>query len=466
MQRITSDFSVSASGLMVPRWCQDDEQEGCGADSQCLRCGPTGCIKCPVLIVEGSRACVDDCPSGRSASWSALPDYMGKVCLKTGPGGLSGAGLAVVIGACAGGVVCIIIITAGILIAKYRKRPQKKINSQRAEFLKELDRLRPQSLWKQLLMFPMIEEVESVGRKVAQLINFLQSPSYDDKAIQTSVTTFKPSNGFGSALSLQDFVEPFSDGNTTLLLSNGNYERMLKEQTPAYGPGGLSGAGLAVVIGACAGGVVCLIIITAGILIAKYRKRPQKKINSQRAEFLKELDRLRPQSYCLLAILNDIRRQIREVHANGDTTAALTYWPVVRDLAKLLYLLNRPVETIVNVPNDWKKLNQWAEKLITRYKHISNESQPQVAQLINFLQSPSYDDKAIQTSVTTFKPSNGFGSALSLQDFVEPFSDGNTITAEQWQLRTNAEGADTSLWLEDECFQLGLRPQDEITTEL
>lgn len=267
------------------------------------------------MIVEGSRACVDECPSGRSASWSALPDYMGKVCLKTGPGGLSGAGLAVAIGACAGGIVCIIIITAGILIARYRKRPQKKNNS-------------------------------------------------------------------------------------------------------------------------------------------------------QRAEFLKELDRLRPQSYCLLAILNDIRRQIREVHANGDTTAALTYWPVVRDLAKLLYLLNRPVETIVSVPNDWKKLNQWAEKLIARYKHISNENQPQVAQLINFLQSPSFDDKAIQTSVSTFKPSNGFGSALSLQDFVEPFSDGNTITAEQWQLRTNAEGADTSLWLEDECFQLGLRPQDEITTEL
>ncbi|GLG95291.1 Protein of unknown function [Gryllus bimaculatus] len=51
-----------------------------GSARDCLRCAGDACVKCARLIVLGSRTCVDACPSGYREEWSALVDYMGRVC--------------------------------------------------------------------------------------------------------------------------------------------------------------------------------------------------------------------------------------------------------------------------------------------------------------------------------------------------------------------------------------------------
>ncbi|XP_058811996.1 uncharacterized protein LOC131676739 [Topomyia yanbarensis] len=284
-------------------------------------------------------------------------------------------------------------------------------------------------------------------------------------------------------------------------------------------PVGFSGSFLAAVVGIAAGAVLCIALIIAAMAVIR-RKQKQKKYretfideNIDRLEFLKQLDELRPQAECFLQMLNDTRRQIRKLHLAGDSTGAASYHPVVRDLAKILILLNKPVELISSPPHDWQRLYVWAEKVLDRYK-------PELTQLIEFLQQPSIpssaSDPRLGTSEhSTFKSkfsgsstganesdtspnlsvknqrnllqpesANGrhreqnhfLGSLISLHEFDErsstshgtghtgnPF--GDTFDHVRSYLSTSGIN-DSSLWLQDEFFKLGFRPQDEITTEL
>lgn len=195
-------------------------------------------------------------------------------------------------------------------------------------------------------------------------------------------------------------------------------------------------------------------------------------------------------------MLNDTRRQLRELHRAGDNNAIAAYKPVVRDLAKILLLLNRPQEKIC-LPDDWEHLFQWAEKTLKRYKRMSEVSQPQVAQLINFLQGTNIDsdpDYSIRgsTTMSTFKPDQVFGSSISLQDVaINNFQtnyDNKCVSSPinpQWKFeyslvannmpssefnpalwRNSKEYLSSAVFLDDDFCQLGFRPQDEITTEL
>nr|CAH7752416.1 unnamed protein product [Callosobruchus chinensis] len=172
---------------------------------------------------------------------------------------------------------------------------------------------------------------------------------------------------------------------------------------------------------------------------------------------------------------------------------------VVRDLAKILLLLNRPIDKIA-VPDDWEHLFGWAEKALNRYKRMSGTSnQPQVAQLINFLQGPTDSSEYSlrgSTTLSTFKPDfqpslaamEGC-SRLSLQDVaIDNFTSNydskfHQPLNPQWKFeyslvannssefdpalwRNSKEYLNGSLFLEDDFCQLGFRPQDEITTEL
>lgn len=288
-------------------------------------------------------------------------------------------------------------------------------------------------------------------------------------------------------------------------------------------PVGFSGSFLAAVVGIAAGAVLCIVLIIGAMAVIR-RKQKRKKYretfideNIDRLEFLKQLDELRPQAEYFLQMLNDTRRQIRKLHLAGDSSGAATYHPVVRDLAKILILLNKPVELISSPPHDWQRLYVWAEKVLDRYK-------PELTQLIEFLQQPSIpssaSDPRLGTSEhSTFKskfsgssaganesdtsPSlsaknqrnllqpepaassqlaqqkqNHFlGSLISLHEFDErsscshtdmgannnPF--GDTFDHVRSYLSTSGIN-DSSLWLQDEFFKLGFRPQDEITTEL
>ena len=266
----------------------------------------------------------------------------------------------------------------------------------------------------------------------------------------------------------------------------------------------MSGSFLAAVAGITAGVILCILLIITALVVLRKRQKRKKyqesfiEENIDRIEFIKQLDELRPQAEYFLQMLNDTRRQIRKLHLSGDAPGAATYHPVVRDLAKILILLNKPVELIASPPHDWNRLYVWAEKVLDRYK-------PELAQLIEFLQQPSLtssqsDPRLGSSEHSTFKlkysqnslsPSlsqknernllqqqthHFLGSLISLHEFDEhsshttesshqnnPF--GDTFNHVKTYLSTPGMN-DSSLWLEDEFFKLGFRPQDEITTEL
>lgn len=266
---------------------------------------------------------------------------------------------------------------------------------------------------------------------------------------------------------------------------------------------GLSAEHAAILIGVLSGTLICVIIISSGVLFLRYKRRHSPNTSSEtpsdiddspeRKDFVKQLEILRPQAPTFLSMLNDTRRQIRELHSVGDNAAITAYRPVVRDLAKILLLLNRHVDRISVIPEDWDHLFSWGEKVLKRYKRMSDISQPQVAQLVSFLQAPVIHEQSsptyANTTLSTFKPDQQLGSTMSLKDIAVKNFDNNydntfTTINPQWQFNYSLVGPNTvstsgyyGSWqnkdflcstylVEDDFFQFGFRPQDEITTEL
>ncbi|XP_066151697.1 uncharacterized protein T48 [Euwallacea fornicatus] len=269
---------------------------------------------------------------------------------------------------------------------------------------------------------------------------------------------------------------------------------------------GLSSNALTILTGILAGILLCLVLFAVAFAYVKHRRKritlssdtsSESDDSPERRDFLKRLETLRPYSQSYLDMLNDTRQQIRQLHREGDNGAIGAYKPVIRDLAKILLLLNRPPEN-TSMPDDWEHLFNWAEKALKRYKRMSDSSQPQVAQLINFLQAPivarseadetEYSVRG-STTMSTFKPDQPFGSMLSLQSAaIKGFHNNydrypNSLNPE-WKFEYTLVGNTSSefdpvawksskeflsgspLFLEDDFYQLGFRPQDEITTEL
>ncbi|CAG9767411.1 unnamed protein product [Ceutorhynchus assimilis] len=328
-------------------------EEGCPLEPACLHCGPNGCEKCPKLIVNPSRKCVNTCPLGYTESWSTMVDFMGRVCSHNGNFlGFSSNTLTILAGIVAGLSMCFVAFFIAILYVKFKRK----------------------------------------------------------HATFTSDTS--------------------SETDT---------------DTP------------------------------------------------ERKDFIKQLETLRFYSQCYLDMLNETRQQIRQLHQEGDNSAIAAYKPVVRDLAKILLLLNKPVENL-SIPDDWEHLFNWAEKALKRYKRMSDSSQPQVAQLIHFLQSPIIPSDPDEpeysvrgsTTMSTFKPDQPFGgSSLSLQStLVKGYQEKYQNLSPEWKFEYSLVGNTSSefnpmawknskefvsgspLFLEDDFYKLGYRPQDEITTEL
>ncbi|KAG8264103.1 hypothetical protein J6590_017118 [Homalodisca vitripennis] len=235
--------------------------------------------------------------------------------------------------------------------------------------------------------------------------------------------------------------------------------------------------------------------------------------DSERPEFLKHLSSLRSDAPVFLAMLNETRRQVRELRRpNRQDSTIQAYKPVLKDLSRILILLNRREERLGPPPPDWETLLAWGERVLRRYKkHNPN----QVAQLVNFLQvpvqthpsPPSPYPPTLTTFTPTHKPpshtdssSTGTPSspspnmqqlaisafdakyekredrspavALNQNSLLDSGVDFNpswefnptnyTILAE-W---TASEPEPSYSEFDDDFFQLGFRPQDEITTEL
>lgn len=259
---------------------------------------------------------------------------------------------------------------------------------------------------------------------------------------------------------------------------------------------GYSDPMLATIVGLTIGSIICLLMLVLGVVMIKRKHRRKTLRNTmvmdtiEREEFVKHLEELRPNAQYFLAMLNDTRCQIRKLYLSGDHIGANSYRSVVRDLAKILLLINKPVQVITQPPQDWHRLYIWALHILDRYK-------PQIAQLIDFFQSPALGDDDIDirnscrlgtSQYSTFKSTNTmntaistdskglanhqlqlFGSLISLQEFEEPRTSNAFSRSSCNTLKSNYPSSDingSSLWLEDEFFKLGFRPQDEITTEL
>uniref|UniRef100_A0A0A1XCN4 Receptor tyrosine-protein kinase erbB-2 n=1 Tax=Zeugodacus cucurbitae TaxID=28588 RepID=A0A0A1XCN4_ZEUCU len=257
---------------------------------------------------------------------------------------------------------------------------------------------------------------------------------------------------------------------------------------------GYSGPLMAAIAGLIGGFVVCLTLLAVAMMLVRRRRRrksiKQKLINENtmdRSDFLRQLNEMRPNAEYFLAMLNDTRRQIRKLYLSGEVGAANSYRPIVRDLAKILILLNRPIELIPAAPHDWNRLYTWSEQALERYK-------PQVGHLIDFFQpsggggggrgsssvgiTDDFDATFFPQKSNVYRQSmlagtgqqklHMFGSLISLHEFEEPRpsdpfgSSFNTLKSGNLISDLNA----SSLWLEDEFYKLGFRPQDEITTEL
>lgn len=100
---------------------------------------------------------------------------------------------------------------------------------------------------------------------------------------------------------------------------------------------GLSAEVSSILVGSVVGLTLSVLIIAAGMAYVKYKRKllPQPletgsdlEDSNERREFFRQLQALRPHAHVFLEMVNDARKQLREVHLRGDNTAASAYKPV------------------------------------------------------------------------------------------------------------------------------------------
>ena len=87
--------------------------------------------------------------------------------------------------------------------------------------------------------------------------------------------------------------------------------------------------------------------------------------------FNEKLNLLRERASTFLQMLNDMRRRLKELPADHENVPQ--YKAVMRDVTRLLYLLNKRPEN-VEIPPDGVKLLAWAERILQRYVAAQEEA--------------------------------------------------------------------------------------------
>ncbi|XP_072152345.1 uncharacterized protein T48 isoform X2 [Bemisia tabaci] len=376
--------------------------------------GRPRCVKCTHLIVLHSRECVDFCPPGYTEEWSSLVDYMGKVCKESlflGGIALSGQTLAVAVGATVGTALCLVLILIVGICIKYRRYKALRNRARQS---------------------PSLGHLTGTHRSQVQV----------SKTLSTDTV---------SLCRQMKWTKKF------------------------------------------------LQITCCNSLDITYSD------DSERPEFLKHLATLRGEAPIFLAMLNETRRQVRELRRPSRQDSAIqAYKPVLKDLSRILILLNRRDEKIDTPPADWETLLAWGERVLRRYK---KQHPHQVAQLVNFLQVPTSSPplpSPYPTTLTTFHskhpssppmpPQRKDLQQLAISAFDDTYNRRDEVAAmflrqppslldsgvdvsaaHGWESEQNnctilaewnANSQDYTPTEDDDFFQLGFRPQDEITTEL
>ncbi|KAK8722691.1 hypothetical protein OTU49_012170, partial [Cherax quadricarinatus] len=156
----------------------------------------------------------------------------------------------------------------------------------------------------------------------------------------------------------------------------------------------VSGRDLSIIAGAAVGGAVCVGVIIGALLYMRRRAKPHPDqpppdhphhyplprlwrdkrpkttevsvADEERAEFLQQLDGLRGEASNFLEMLTHTRNRFRTLRGpdSPTDTKAKAYRAVVRDLSRVLTLLNRRDEHILTVPGDWRRLLTWAARVL------------------------------------------------------------------------------------------------------
>lgn len=233
-----------------------------------------------------------------------------------------------------------------------------------------------------------------------------------------------------------------------------------------------------IIAGVCTGtciSIVVLIVLVVYLHIKKSQSnrslckesnstdsfRSQSLYYSDRPEFLKHVAALRSQAPVFLSMLNETRRQIRELRTTQKTaprqlSALQAYRPVLRDLSRILILLNRGPPSLQSTipPADWETLLAWGERVLSRYK---SQNPLKVAQLYKMIDP---NEGGIDTKDLAAFQSPHQNAISAFEDKYDMHGD-CTILAE-WPSSTISR-----VYIDDDDFDsLGNRPQDTITTEL
>ncbi|XP_026286326.1 uncharacterized protein LOC113211978 isoform X1 [Frankliniella occidentalis] len=275
--------------------------------------------------------------------------------------------------------------------------------------------------------------------------------------------------------------------------------RVCAEGSLLLGALALSGSRLSVVVGVLCGAAICiLLLVAAGILLRFRRSRStrhwkqeeqhlsagsaQSTISrhshgdaAERGEFLKHIWTLRSEAPIFLAMLNDTRRQVRtllQAHTSKHS-AVQAYRPVLKDLSRILILLNRRDDCITYPPDDWRTLLGWGERVLRRYKKHNPQ---EVDQLVNFLKiqtNPTYSthlgNAPKSNSLSSFQAASNPSSPQPVGPIGPISGDWSDSCADDslWDCTAMNEWPSAREFLdEDDFLTLGFRPQDEITTEL
>lgn len=227
-----------------------------------------------------------------------------------------------------------------------------------------------------------------------------------------------------------------------------------------------------VIAGVCTGTSISIVVLIVLVVYLHWKKsqsnrslckesnstdsfRSHSLYYSDRPEFLKHVAALRSQAPIFLSMLNETRRQIRDLRTAKpprQLSALQAYRPVLRDLSRILILLNRGPSCIQSTvpPADWETLFAWGERVLSRYKSQNPLKVAQLYKLIDPSESSS-DSKDLfphQTAISAY------------EDKYDMHGD-CTILAE-WPSSTISR-----VYIDDDDFDsLGNRPQDTITTEL
>lgn len=292
----------------------------------------------------------------------------------------------------------------------------------------------------------------------------------------------------------------------------------------------LSGQVAAITVGVVIGFLIVTTILLIVGMIVKFKKcsnirsksrmspslgpltngshRSQESDDCDRLEFFKQLEKLRPEAPVFLSMLNETRKQVRELRGPSRQHSAIqAYRPVLKDLSRILILLNKK-DCFLNPPTDWEILLAWGDRVLRRYKkqhpilvsqtntneHFSDKpiqlttftnskkhrplsasssSPSRIKQLAisvfddNYNDHNRHPDENDEVIMLREKTISSFGRSISPASLslLEANSSKSMLVA-KWNAETPPYNCYSTATDDDDFFTLGFRPQDEITTEL